>query len=58
MVVGQFLQTLFGRSIVFYYTISSTYAVRADFSLGGRTYTFNMSRWSGRGLSKFLTLFF
>lgn len=55
---GDFSQRMFNTSIMFRYTVSSSYVLRADFTLGGRTYTFNMSRWSGRGLSKFLTLFF
>jgi hypothetical protein len=55
---GDFSQPFLGRLVVFYYTVTNSYALHANFTLGGRAYTFSMSRWSGRGLSKFLPLFF
>ena len=55
---GEFAEILLGRRVLFYYTVTNSYALHANFTLGGRAYTFSMSRWSGRGLSKFLLLFF
>ena len=55
---GRFVKTFLGRETEFFYTVSSTYAVRLEFTVAGVPYTFDCTKWSGRGLKKFLPLFF
>lgn len=58
MSIGTFVLDLLGRPTEFSYTVTRTYAVRLEFSIAGMPYTFDMTRWSGRGLRTFLPLFF
>ena len=56
--MATFTVTFLGQPTEFTYTVSSTYAVRLDFTISGTPYSFDMTRWSGRGLKKFLPLFY
>jgi hypothetical protein len=47
-----------GSSINIYICIGiPTFAVAIDFTFGGKSYTFKITKWSGRGMANFLNLF-
>ena len=58
MTTGTFTMAFLGRNTEFTYTVSLNYTVELEFTVAQIPYTFVMTRWSGRGMKKFLPLFF
>ena len=58
MTTGTFTMSFLGRDTEFTYTVSTSYEVEVDFTVAQVPYTFTLTRWSGRGMKKFLPLFF
>ena len=49
--------TIFGSTIQSSIEIENSYKSSIDFNLRGRTYTFVITQWKGKGLGKFIELF-
>jgi hypothetical protein len=57
--VGSFVADLLGQHIEFSYSVKQDYSVNLEFSLHGKPYSFNLTRWKGSvAQAKFLGLFF
>lgn len=57
--VGSFIHQLWGHHIEFAYTVRQDFSVTVGFSLTGKPYSFNLTRWKGPSAqAKFLNLFF
>ena len=57
--VGSFVAPLVGQDIEFGFSVHQDYSVGVEFSLHGKPYSFNFTRWKGAtAQAKFLGLFF